>query len=186
MSNAEWLTIHMKRGARTAWNSLLQKGFSLHGHSGLTVRQFLTASLGYDDCIIDTEVRTIFLNSSPVDDIDAVYVKDGDRIALGSAMPGLVGICMGRDNPYKEFRSGIACQGGDSGDFDGESIRVFVKIFSTLAVDTGEAVLQRGIWVKAEHLAQLLEGQKDHLVSNGLPDLAANGDGEILVAVRFV
>ena len=102
------LNIHMKTESISGWNFLLQKGFTLQGHAGMSVRAFLQESLGYENCLIDESVRTIFLNSSPVDDIDGAHLKEGDRVALGSAMPGLVGICMGRDNPYKDFRSDIS------------------------------------------------------------------------------
>lgn len=186
MNNVVCLKIRMNSKARTAWNFILQKGFYLTGQAGMSVRQFLVETLGFDNCLIDKEVRTIFLNSSPVDDIDGAYVKDGDRLALGSAMPGLVGICMGRDNPYKEFRSDIACQNGEGGEQSGEPVRVFMKIFSTLAVDTGADVLKRGIEINAGQLAEFLERQKAHVVDAGEADAVTNPDADVLVVVEFI
>ncbi len=100
----EGLTLVMHSDARLGFNTLLQRGVYLTGRGGLTVRGFLHEVVGYDDVCIEGEVRTIFLNFSPMDGLDETYIKDGDRLALGSAMPGLVGICMGRDNPYKSFQ----------------------------------------------------------------------------------
>ncbi|WP_285906852.1 hypothetical protein [Pseudodesulfovibrio pelocollis] len=158
------LRVRMRPEGRLAWNFLLQKGFFLAGRSGMTVREFLVSALGYDDRTIEEQVRTIFLNSSPMDDIDSAHVRDGDRLALGSAMPGLIGICMGRDNPYKGFRSDISALADEAVGDSREVITVFVKIFSTLAVDTGEAVLARGISLDAAELAEFLDRQQAHLL----------------------
>ncbi|MDC0335419.1 hypothetical protein OAN24_00775 [Pseudodesulfovibrio sp.] len=186
MNKVACLTVKMKVRARTAWNSLMQKGFHLYGQSGMSVRQFLVEVVGYDNPLIDESVRTIFLNSSPVDDLDAVHLKDGDRLALGSAMPGLVGIVMGRDNPYKEFRSGIACQGNDADLIPENTIRVFIKVFSTLAVDTGEAILNRGIHVNGEVLTELLNEQKEHLINDDvLSGFSLDTNGDVRITVEF-
>lgn len=191
-TSVERLRVRMRPQGRLAWNFLLQKGFYLTGRAGMTVREFMAAAVGYDDGTIEGEVRTIFLNSRPVDDIDGPHVRDGDRLALGSAMPGLIGICMGRDNPYKGFRSDISAKADASEADPREIIRVFVKIFSTLAVDTGEAVLARGIRLDAAELAEFLDRQQAHLLpADGAPaevQLAAlrHLTGEVVVSVEFV
>ncbi len=84
MNNNAGLNLKMKSESRTAWNTLLQKGFYLIGQSGMTVRQFMIEIVGYTDSQIEEEVRTVFLNFSPVDDIDTAYVKNDDRLAMGS------------------------------------------------------------------------------------------------------
>ncbi|HKI82544.1 MAG TPA: hypothetical protein VKA04_12920, partial [Pseudodesulfovibrio sp.] len=96
--------------------------------------------------------------NSPVDNLDETYIKDGDRMALGSAMPGLVGIVMGRDNFYKSFRSGIAVK--DHTKSDAGPARVSMKVFSTLAVESGRGLLGRGILVDAALLAGFLREKK--------------------------
>ncbi|MDD3310633.1 hypothetical protein [Pseudodesulfovibrio sp.] len=190
MKKDDVMLLTMRRGARTGFNTLLQRGFYLAGRSGMTVRTFLREVLGYDDARIEGEVRTVFLNSSPMDGLDTTRLRDGDRLALGSAMPGLVGICMGRDNPYKSFRSSIGLAREDE-DGAGESIRVFVKIFSVLAVDTGEGVLARGIEVDRAPLLALIDRERANLLPEGGPGpseiLAAlrNGEGPVRVRVRF-
>ena len=190
MNDTACLNIRMKAEAISGWNFLLQKGFSMSGRSGMSVRAFLQGSLGYENCLIDESVRTIFLNSSPVDDIDGVHLKEGDRLALGSAMPGLVGICMGRDNPYKEFRSGISA---NEENIDESAVPIFVsvKIFSTLAVDTGVDVLKKGILINAPLLADFLEDRMELVldaagldVSELVPLLRAK-EGNVPVTVTF-
>lgn len=184
------MQLEMKSEARLAFNTLMQRGFYLTGPAGLSVREFLRVALGYDDECIEQKVRTIFLNSSPMDGIDETHIKDGDRLALGGAMPGLVGICMGRDNPFKSFRSDIDCY-SDEGGYAGESVRVFVKVFSMLAVETGADILASGIEVDRKVLADLLEAEADKIIfgpDESAADIIArfSGEGTVMVGVQFV
>ncbi|WP_419788134.1 hypothetical protein [Pseudodesulfovibrio sp.] len=185
------LELTMCGSARTGFNTLLQRGFYMTCRAGMSVREFMREVLGYDDLLIDNDVRTVFLNSSPLDGLDTTHLQDGDRLALGSAMPGLVGICMGRDNPYREFRSSIGLVRHDAVE-TGEIIRVFVKIFSVLAVDTGADILQRGIETEREPLIALLKKGGDNLLSEGeagaaeILDSLRRGKGTVRLQVRFV
>ena len=177
----------MRRAGRTVWNTQLQRGFEREGQDGMSVRDFLLECMGFDDCFIEETVRTVFLNSSPVDDIDAAKLKDGDKIALGSAMPGLIGICMGRDNPYKEFRRDIACTGSEAMKRVAEPIFLHVKVFSSLAVDAGEDVLKCGVVLRWFELQSMLEAMPDNVV-DCLPPLESTSlqiDERALVKVRF-
>lgn len=158
-SNTGPLLITMIETAVSGWNYFLQKGFFLEGVSGMSVRMFLREAVGFEDRYIDETVRTVFLNNSPVDDIDATYIKDGDRMALGSAMPGLVGIVMGRDNFYKSFRSGIAVK--EATRADSSPALLSVKVFATLAVESGRAILERGIVADPALLASFLSDKRD-------------------------
>ncbi|WP_281762403.1 hypothetical protein [Pseudodesulfovibrio nedwellii] len=163
MNNVSFLTIQMMSRAASGWNFLLQKGFFLQGTSRMSVRNLLHDVLGYEDNFIEQTVRTIFRNNRPVDDIDNVFIKDGDRLALGGAMPGIVGIVMGRDNPYKSFRSDISVQ-KEVKARNIEPITISMKIFSTLAVETGIDVLGRGILVESLTLADFLEEKSDLII----------------------
>lgn len=184
------MVISMSVASVSGWNYLLQKGFYLEGVAGSSVREFLHDALGFADGFIDTTVRTIFLNNSPVDDLDATYVKDGDKLALGSAMPGLVGIVMGRDNFYKSFRSGISVK--EEGRAAAAPARLSVKVFSTLAVEIGRNLLERGIWVNAADLTAFLRGKKTQILE--APGASADDflgrletlAGEVPIRLRFV
>ncbi|SOB57052.1 conserved protein of unknown function [Pseudodesulfovibrio profundus] len=186
MKNIDCLSLKMKSESRAAWNYILQKGFWIVGPAGNSVRDFVKKTLGYDDDILDEQVRTIFLNNSPVDSIDGVYVEEGAKLALGGAMPGLVGIVMGRDNPYKEFRSGISCKETEGAGGSSQQVRVFLKIFSTLAVATGTDILTKGLELKAETLRDFLEKQKVHLLNpEVLTSLDSTDDAPIRFTVEF-
>lgn len=153
----------MRSDCSRSWYYPLQKGVYMDGLSGMSVREFLHEVLRFDDAYIESTVRTIFLNNSPVDDIDATLLKDGDRMALGSAMPGLVGIVMGRDNPFKSFRSDISAQGGGR-EKESRPITVSVKLFSSLAAESGVAVLAQGVSVDARLLADFLADKTDCII----------------------
>lgn len=187
MKNIDCLSLQMKSESRAAWNYILQKGFWIVGPAGNSVRDFVIKTLGYDDVVLDEQVRTIFLNNSPVDSIDGVYVEEGAKLALGGAMPGLVGIVMGRDNPYKDFRSGISCKETDGVAQGSQQIRVFIKIFSTLAVETGTDILAKGIELNAASLKDFLEKQKEHLMNpEVLSSLDSDGDTPVRCTVEFL
>lgn len=177
----------MQSESRSAWNFILQKGFWVVGPEGKSVRDFLKITLGFDDTILDERVRTIFVNNSPVDSIDTVYVEDGAKLALGGAMPGLVGIVMGRDNPYKNFRSGISCHETEATMKGVQRVRVFLKVFSTLAVETGSDILARGIELKANVLKDFLV-QKEELLLNPevIEYMDALGEEYVLFTVEFI
>ena len=175
MNNAAYMSLVMRSDCSRSWYYPLQKGVYMDGISGMSVRDFLHEVLRFDDAYIEGTVRTIFLNNGPVDNIDETYLKDGDRMALGSAMPGLVGIVMGRDNPFKSFRSDISAQDGMQ-EADRKPITVSVKLFSTLAVESGIAVLGRGVSMDAEVLADFLADKTDSIID------ADGKDGEAFVA----
>ena len=158
-NNIVCLKVAMVENAISSWNYLLQKGFALTGVSGMSVRSFLREVLCFDDAFIESTVRTVFLNNSPVDDLDETCIKEGDRMALGSAMPGLVGIVMGRDNPFKSFRSDIDAKKAASS-ASAVPVTVSMKVFSTLAVEVGRDVLKRGILVDPAMLAVFLADKK--------------------------
>lgn len=184
------MEIAMVAGAAASWYYILQKGFALDGVAGTSVRRFLHDALGFDDGFIDSTVRTIFLNNSPLDDLDRTYIKDGDRLALGSAMPGLVGIVMGRDNLYKSFRSEIEVK--DHSRAKAAPARVGMKIFSTLAVETGRGLLARGILVDAGLLADFLRDKEPEILevngedADGFLKRLGSATGYVFIRVTFV
>jgi len=179
------MKIRMKAEGRFLWNFILQKGFYLSTFSGMTVRQFMVETMKFENSFVDNAVRTVFLNSRPVDDIDGAVLRAGDCVALGSAMPGLVGICMGRDNPYKEFRSGIAAESMRLEGARSEEITVLVKVFSTLAVETGTDLLEQGIRIKTHDLTAFLEKNSAY-VMNWDSELCFRNTSDVEIQVEFI
>jgi hypothetical protein len=144
------------------WGPLLnalQAGVGIETRLGLSVRAFARETLGFDDQYIEGRISTVFLDSEPVDDIDAATVRAGSRIALSAAMPGLVGAVMRRGSPYASFRKGIS-YGDKPGDgppaeADPGSGLVTVKFFNSIMEEKGRAILGRGVVIGALELAAI-------------------------------
>lgn len=130
-----------------------------------SLRDFMAASLGFPASYIEGSVSTVFLDASPVDDIDAAVVRPGCLVALSGAMPGLVGAVMRRKSPYASFRKAISHTGesvaeaaGDggikaTGGHDGRagakgSCLVRLKLFNAVLRDMGRPVIERGAWIE--------------------------------------
>ena len=88
--------------------NLLQTGFRIEVEGEKSVRDFMREALLFDDAYIEGSISTVFVDSQPVDDLDAARVGPGSRLALSAAMPGLVGAIMRIKSPYASFRSAIS------------------------------------------------------------------------------
>ncbi len=150
--------------------TLLQKGVFIHTTSGLSVREFMVDEIGLSPDYAETRVRAIFVNGSPVDDIDGVKIKDGDEVSLSGALPGISGIAMCRDTPIGAFRTDISAKASDavsSGD-----AKIYLKLFNLIAKEAGPTLLKKGVIVIAEDVrAYLKDGAPEGLPSEGGPIL---------------
>jgi hypothetical protein len=88
--------------------NLLQAGFWIEAPGPRSVRAFMRETLFFDDDYIEGSISTVFVDSQPVDDLDAALVGPGSRLALSASMPGLVGAIMRIKSPYASFRSAIS------------------------------------------------------------------------------
>jgi hypothetical protein len=139
---------------------LLQAGFSLTTELiGQSVRTFLQGQLALPDDYIKQRISTIFLDSMPVDDLDTAFLQNGSRLALSSAMPGLVGATMRQGSPLAALRNTISYTSSGTGE-GGEGI-VCLKLFNLVMSDIGQHVLRTGILVQAGALRTFL---KEHPV----------------------
>ncbi|WP_321405002.1 hypothetical protein [Maridesulfovibrio sp.] len=150
--------------------TLLQKGVFIQTTSGISVREFMVEEIGLSPDYAETRVRAIFVNGSPVDDIDGVKIKDGDEISLSGALPGISGIAMCRDTPIGAFRTDISAKA--SGTIESGEAKIFLKLFNLIAQEAGPTLLKKGVLALAEDVRKFLkEG-----VPEGLPE-----DGPILL-----
>lgn len=136
---------------------LLQYGFGVIAHVGCSVNDFIQNEIGAGPDTME-KIQSVFLDGSPVDDLDAAIVRDGARLALSAAMPGLVGATLRRGGIYATFRgsityreTGIACAAGNG--------LVRLKLFNLLLNELGPALLKKGILVAPSDLADFLKMQ---------------------------
>lgn len=135
--------------------TLLKKGCFVRVRTGCSMSDLLCDQFNISPEYVKKEIKVIFLNFSPVDDLDNAIIKDGSIIALSAAMPGLVGAAMGRGG-LSWMRSSITYheEAGERGQQDG---LIHMKLFNKVMADLGESFLRRGVYVKTGFLADFLE-----------------------------
>jgi len=138
---------------------ILQAGFFMRSQVETTVSAFLKDQLGLSDQYIEARINTVFLNSKPVDNIEAAIVKEGSTLALSSAMPGLVGAAMRRKGFYASFRSAITYRDAATGGTIAKEGVVRLKLFNLVMADLGPSLLTRGVYVRARDFGEFLAGQ---------------------------
>ncbi|WP_027723251.1 hypothetical protein [Maridesulfovibrio zosterae] len=135
--------------------TLLQKGVRIHAIEGMSIREFMTEAIGLSADYAEKRVRAIFVNSSPVDDIDGVKIKDQDIISLSGALPGICGIAMSRDTVISGFRSDISARTSDAVR-QGNAI-ITVKLFNLVASESGALLLEKGVIVDSVDVLEALK-----------------------------
>jgi hypothetical protein len=128
---------------------ILQKGFRVKARVGVSIQTFLSNHLGLGPEYIRDRVKTIFLDGKSVDDLDRTLIRDGSRLALSAALPGLAGAVLRRGSPFAGLRSQVdeRKQGLSNGVEEGF---VYLKLFNLLLPEVGPLLLQKGILVPRE------------------------------------
>jgi hypothetical protein len=150
------LNLILKPDQLNSFFPLLQKGVTLPATVGCTLRSLLCDQFAIPADYVTDRITTIFIDNSPVDDLDRTIVQDGSRVTLSAAMPGLVGATMRRGGFYAALRQGIS-HVADSGAAAGECGTVRVKLFNLLLAELGPLVLARGLILEPVELADLLK-----------------------------
>ncbi|MFZ1984323.1 MAG: hypothetical protein WAU91_07900 [Desulfatitalea sp.] len=101
------LRLHFQNNPIAAFFPLLQQGFYVEITPG-NLQDMLCQMCGIDPGSVRDRIQTLFLNGKPVDDLETVFVQDGDCLALSAAMPGLVGATMRSGGVLAGFRSSIS------------------------------------------------------------------------------
>jgi hypothetical protein len=150
------LNLTLKPDQLNAFFPLLQKGVSVPATVGCTLRSLLCDQFAIPADYVTDRITTLFLDNSPVDDLDRTIIQDGSRVTLSAAMPGLVGATMRRGGFYAALRQGIShvTDKGAAADTCGE---VRVKLFNLLLAEIGPLVLARGLLLEQAELAELLQ-----------------------------
>ncbi len=128
---------------------ILQKGFRVKARVGVSVQTFLADHLGLSPEYVRDRVKTIFLDGKSVDDFDRTLIRDGSRLALSAALPGLAGAVLRRGSPFAGLRSRVEerKQGPSN---EPEEGFVYLKLFNLLLPEVGPLLLQKGILISRE------------------------------------
>ena len=168
MPRNQLLTVTAKPEALLALTPILREGVGIGLRPGLSLRQTMIQDLGFCPTCVEERVQTVFLDGSPVDDIDADHATPGCTLALAGALPGVAGIAMRRGSPVGVFREGIAHDIEDDIEDGGQAaatalLPVTLKLFNTVAIECLAAVLEQGVELRAGRLAELLLADPDAL-----------------------
>jgi hypothetical protein len=151
----ETVAVQLSPDQLSVFFPLLQKGVTLAATVGCTLRSLLCDQFAIPADYVTDRITTIFLDNSPVDDLDRTIIQDGSRVTLSAAMPGLVGATMRRGGFYAALRQGIS-HVLESGTSAGECGTIRLKLFNLLLAELGPLVLARGLILEQEDLANLL------------------------------
>ncbi|HJV65206.1 MAG TPA: hypothetical protein VJ550_05710 [Geomonas sp.] len=165
-----------------AFYSLLQGGVTLRVTVGRTLRELLTGQLGIPADYVTGRITTIFLNNSPLDDLDVV-INQGARVSLSAAMPGLVGAVMRRSGFYAALREGITYAELEGGAHPASGT-ITLKLFNLLLSEVGPLILARGIVLQRPELERLLAKLSALWIASSYPR-EREVAGDVLLTVTF-
>lgn len=197
VNEAPHLVLELGEDQLSALFWFLQSGFVVTDvEVGCSVKSFLTARLGMSTEYIRDSISTIFLDGKPVDDPETAVMRDGSRLALSSALPGLVGATMRSGGALASLRSSITYK--ESGICAGGNGTVHVKLFNMVMEETGPDLLRKGILVSGPDLetfllknSGLIETCRSTTLDNQAIDLRSMADrkmfadsGLVMVSVK--
>lgn len=156
------LTLRAEPDDLAAMAAIAREGFGVSALPGRTLRETLTKDLRLCPECVEQRIQTVFLDGSPVDDIDQDHARPGCTLALAAAMPGVAGIAMRRGSPVGVFREGVTHH-AEEGARGAEPFELTLKLFNSVAVECLARVLAHGVRVRAARLAELLETNPEAL-----------------------
>ena len=172
----EKLCMNVRKDLVPLFIRLLSQGMVIFIQAGVSVRELLCGQLGIREGYLDTRIQTVFLNSKPVDDVEATIVENGSTLALSGPMPGLVGATMRRGGFFSGMRSQISYDNTLSS-AQKNSGKIVLKLFNLVAKELGPTFLQNGLWIPGKRLKQFIHENLDNLQPNCM---SVNFDGRTL------
>ena len=134
---------------------LLQNGFFIEACVGCTIKDFFIKQLGLSPDYVQARIQGIFLDGKPADDIETALIRDGARLTLSGAMPGLVGIALRRRGPLAVFRHSITHRETGDYSYTGKGV-IQLKLLNLLMKEMGPELLRKGIYINSSELAVYL------------------------------
>jgi len=168
MAETRTLMIRADAEALATLAPLAREGFGIDIAAGRSLRQTLADDLGLGAECVEKRIQTVFLDGSPVDNIDADHARPGSALALAGALPGVAGICMQRQSRIGVYREGITHRVEAELPASAHALRITLKLFNVVAVECLAQVLSHGVEVRSGRLAELLETNPEALAQADL------------------
>lgn len=148
----DWTTSRLSR-----FFPLFGEGIRIEGPGGASLSEFLAQAAGFDPDYLALRVQTVFLNGHPVDDLSRAEVREGDRIALSAALPGLAGAVLRRGSALAAMRRAITWKEAEGGKEGAGLIAATLLLYNLVASERGPDLLARGVRIPGATLAAFLE-----------------------------
>lgn len=163
------IDIESSEKSHATWRYLMQSPSEVTADIGDTMLHFLTKRLEFDENYIDSQIKTIFIDGKPVDDLTTAKIPENARIALGAVAPGVAGMTMCRNSPISSMRSGITFHNEQTEQHITEGT-VTLLLFNAVMEDKGLQVLQKGIAIPASKLESAITQTAEEIRSASLND----------------
>lgn len=118
-----------------AWTQRWLRGILLPLESPCSIQDFLCEKLGLAPEYVENRITTVFLDGKVVDDLEQAMLRNGSKLALSAAMPGLAGASLRRNGAYAALRQSISQPWPSSDEEEGGFIQV--KLFNLLIAELG-------------------------------------------------
>ncbi|OBQ51576.1 hypothetical protein [Halodesulfovibrio spirochaetisodalis] len=158
------ITIDNTDTARTTWRYLTQSASEISADIGSSMMDFLTKRLGFPEEYIDSQIKTIFINGKPVDDLYSATIPENARIALGAVAPGVAGMTMCRNSPISALRGAITYENADQPQNIKEGT-VTLLLFNAVMEDKGLELLSKGLTVQATKIEHALSDAPESVLT---------------------
>src|SRR6056297_1186658 len=146
------------KNSMNLFHPLLRQGFQVWAQVNISLRNFLQDELGIEQEYCDSRIQTLLLNGRPVDEIERVIIKAGDRLALSSAQPGLVGASLRCKSTFAGLRDSISSEDWEIRGISEQGL-ITIRLFNLIAQELDTLLLGRGIFLS---LSQWVQWLKSH------------------------
>lgn len=143
---------------------LLRRGVLLKARLGSTISDILCDQKGVAREYLDNRIGTLFLDGSPVDDVDSAVIREGASLALSAAMPGLVGATMRKGGILASLRQSITHKAGDAETTSQDGF-FNVRLYNAIAPELGPMLLESGVWLDADAFSDFFGNATDEFWS---------------------
>ncbi len=154
-NNISSLELQLNPGSIQRFSSFLQSGVGIRASFGESLGIFLSRLPGFSTSYITDSIQTIFLNGTPIDDLETPFIEEKVVLALSAAMPGLAGAIFRRNSLHASLRGTKSTAIDQEATF--EDIFVTLKLFNSIAVERGPGILGQGILIKKKPLKEFLK-----------------------------
>ncbi len=137
--------VTLSRAELRRFTALLQGGVAVRAVAR-SVFSFLVEAVGLSPEYVRERITTVFLDGQVVDVLEGAMLRQGSRLALSAAMPGLVGATLRRSGPYAAMRAEITRTPEHEPEArTGAPVVIHVKLFNMLIDEIGPVLLERGV-----------------------------------------